>query len=199
MRNLAVFMIAVLVCSGPAWASLDGHANAYDDGSKAWSGTTAFSDGSNLTGYVEWAVFGPGDFPYAGYTPTAGELTYACQVFSTGTDAIVSYATAVNNPANSAGSFADLAGDAVKNPPGPSLTIPGSISWPFDGLGSGENSVGLAFSSLMVPEDLYGLVLNGGSYAVVIPVPTPSATEIPEPATLGLLVLGGMALLRRRR
>ena len=90
---LALGLAGAMSFSASASAGvLSGHTAAYNDGlgpsAGAWTATTAFDNGVGLSGTVDWAVFGPGDFPYAGYAPPAGELVYAFQIFSTGTDAI---------------------------------------------------------------------------------------------------------------
>ena len=177
---------------------LDGHASAFNDGNGpsagAWTATTAFDNGVGLSGTIDWTVFGPGDFPFAGYTPTAGELAYSFQVFSSGTSPI--HSLTLNDPngaADNIGSFADLAGEAPI-----SIALGTQAEWNFAGLDSGENSIGLAFSSIKTPSSLFGVVVNGGSFAVAIPLPVPGSVDIPEPASLALMGLGGLMMLRRR-
>ena len=179
---------------------LDEHTSAFDDDAGpqpdgSWSGSTAFSDG-DLSGTVDWAVFGPGDFPFSNYTPTSGELTYAFQVFSTGTDAISKFSLNLPNTANNIGSFSDLTGDAVTST---SLSVGVNAQWNFAGITQSNNSEGLAISSIRTPINSFGLVLNGGGFSAVIPLPTPSLEEVPEPSTLGIIGLGSLLLMRRRR
>ncbi|GAB4196385.1 MAG: hypothetical protein Kow00105_10530 [Phycisphaeraceae bacterium] len=197
---LALGMAGGMMLTASADAGvLNGHASAFNDGNGpsggAWTGSTSFDNGIGLSGSVEWAVFGPGSFPFSGYTPAPGELTYAFQVFSTGTDAI--HSLSIQDPsgtANNIGSFSDLSGEV---PSGSSLI--GQAQWLFTGLDLGENSVGLAFSSIRIPDSLFGVIGNGGSFAVAIPLPVPGANDIPEPASLALMGLGSVMVLRRRK
>ncbi len=199
---LVVAAAVVAISGGAAQAgALDGHALAFNDGAGpaggAWTGSTAFDNGTGVAGYVDWAVFGPGDFPYTGYAPTIGELVYTYQVFSTGTDALSEFFVALDNPADNIGSFSDLSGDL---PTGALLVPPptGQVAWQFSGIVTGDESVGLAFSSLYVPMDSYGVAVDGGTFAAVIPLPSPSQNILPEPITLSLLAAGAMALVGRR-
>ena len=190
-------MLLVGLCAATASAgALDGHAAAFNDGSKTWTGSTPFDNGTGVAGYVDWSVFGPGVFPYSGYSPTAGEMTYAFQVFNTGTDTISSFSVSLANAADNIGSFNDLSGDAVATN---TLFPLVKAEWTFSGMVTGNNSEGLAFSTPKVPQDLFGLVIDGGTFSVVIPLPSPSGDDIPEPVTMSLLGVGGLALLRRRR
>ncbi len=196
---LALGLAGVVSFSSSASAGvLDSHAAAFNDGNGpsagAWTSSTAFDNGVGLSGTVDWTVFGPGDFPFAGYTPTAGELTYAFQIFSTGTSAIHSLTLQdPNGAANNIGTFADLAGEAPF-----SVALGTQAEWNFTGLNAGENSIGLAFSSIKTPATLFGVAVNGGSFSIVIPLPVPGASDIPEPASMALMGLGALAILRRR-
>ncbi|MEZ6192664.1 MAG: hypothetical protein R3C45_15425 [Phycisphaerales bacterium] len=71
---LALGVACVFAFGASAQAgALNGHALAY----AGWTGTTAFDNGAGLSGTIGQTVFAPGDFPYAGYSPTAGEAVYA--------------------------------------------------------------------------------------------------------------------------
>ncbi len=203
MKRTLLLTFVVGMCAATAGAgALDGHALAYNDGNGpsggAWTGSTAFDNGLGLSGYVDWTVFSPGAFPYLGYTPTAGELAYAFQVFSTGPLATTSFSVALDNVADSIGTFGDLAGDS---PFSMSLTPApfGSAGWSFSGITTGGNSDGLVFSSIKVPKNLFGSTIDGGTGAIVIPLPSPDTVDVPEPATMSVMALAGLALLRRRR
>ena len=203
MKRTLLFMVVVGLCAATASAgALNGHAAAYNDGNGpsggAWTGSTSFDNGQGLSGYVDWTVFGPGQFAYAGYTPTVGELAYAFQVFTTGALATTSFSVALDNVADSIGTFGDLTGDAPTNMtlfPAPF----GSATWSFAGINTGGNSMGLVFSSIKVPKNLFGSTIDGGTGAIVIPLPSPDVTDVPEPATMSVLALAGLAMLRRRR
>ncbi len=197
--GLALGLTCGLMAAGSAQAGmLNGHASAFNDGNGpsagAWTATTAFDNGVGLSGTVDWTVFGPGAFPYAGYAPTAGELTYAFQIYSSGTASI--HSLTLNDPngaADNIGSFADLAGQAPT-----SVALGTQAEWNFTGVNPGTNSIGLAFSSIKTPDSLFGVVVNGGSFAVAIPLPVPGSNDIPEPASLALLAAGSLMMLRRK-
>lgn len=196
-----VAALGMLLASSVASAGLlNGHALAYNDGNGpaagAWTGSTGFVQGT-LQGYVDWAVFGPGQFPYSGYTPTAGELTYAYQIYETGAAPLSSFSLALTDIANNIGSFNDLPGDA---PNSSTLVSLASATWRFPGIAQNGNSQGLAFSSIRIPQSLFGVVIDTGQTQFVVPLPSPSATSIPEPGTISA-VLGAacLAMVRRRR
>ena len=107
---LALGVACVFAFGASAQAgALNGHALAY----AGWTGTTAFDNGAGLSGTIDWTVFAPGDFPYAGYSPTAGEAVYAFQIYSTGTSSIHSLTlNEATGTGNNIGSFGDLGGEA---------------------------------------------------------------------------------------
>ena len=157
----------------------------------AWAGSTPFATGT-LTGYVDWAVYGPGAFPYGagGYTPTAGELTYAYQVYITGAAPLSHFDVDLPNPGNNIGSFTSF---GVASPTGSSI---GPIAaWDFAGVGTGSSTIGLAYSSDKTPQDWFGSVIDTGQSTFVMPLPAPSSISIPEPAAVTLICLGAALLL----
>ena len=172
-----------------------------------FTGTTPFFDstgpGDTLSGTVDYAVFAPGNFTYAGYTPTPGQLVYAYQVIMDPLDthSLSNLTVLLNGDANNISAFELETGDI---PPSgfnfssflPSATAGDAASWDFEvpGLGPNKMSYGLVFSSPNVPEYLFGSVVNGGLGALVAPLPTPSPVPIPEPSTAILLGLGMSAM-----
>src|SRR4051794_16825172 len=131
-----------------------------------YTGSTPFTVGT-LSGFVDYAVFNPGAFPFSGYTPTAGELTYAYQIFVTGTAPVSSFELVLTDPADNIGNFNSLPGTA---PNSQTLTALTSAKWTFPGIPSGGNSDGLAFSSPRIPQSLFATVVDTGQTTWVIPL-----------------------------
>jgi hypothetical protein len=185
-----VLSIGVFAVSAQA-GDLDGHADAYASGSSPFSA-------NGFQGYVDYAVFMPGSFPYAGYSPDAGEAVYAYQVFDTGDVPLNIFFAVLTDEANDIGSFVDLSGVT------PSLMQlfgpPGQARWTFadPNIQPSENSIGLAFSSTKLPTMYLGGVIDGG-YAEYVNVLVPGPDDIPEPMTMAFLAAGGVVLFARRR
>lgn len=170
---------------------LDGDGNAYNDGFTTWTGSASIaSDGLVVT--VDYCVYAPGAFPYAGagydgWTPTPGEMVYAYQVDSTGTLALAEMSVLLDNPAGNIGAF-DL-GDAGVLPS--SKTINGSANWHWSPALLSDHSSGLVYSSVKKPMWGVATVIDGEFGWGFVPSPGPD--DIPEPATMTLLALGGVA------
>ena len=160
------------------------------------SGSTPFTNGGTLTGYVDWAVYNPGTFPYAGYTPTAGELAYAYQIFVTGSAPVSSFELVLTDPADNIGSFPLSGGMA---PVSSNINNLVSAKWTFSGIPGGGNSTGLAFSSPRLPQNFFATIVDTGQTATAVPLPTPGPIGIPEPASLSLAAMGCLMLGLRRR
>ena len=225
MRKVATFVAVGLMLCGTALAGpLLNHAKAWTDPvtSITWTGSTSIADPmSILTATIEWAVFSTEAWPDTGftglgYTPTAGEFVYCYQVENTGMAPIAKYAVKMldSNEANNIGSF-DLGGLAPKPAPafgGPPPNLDtANWEWVYPlnppasrNLMPGQVSDGLAYSSINKPMEYDFLVHDGGIGVEHIVedgdpgVPSPS-DEIPELATLALLAVGFVAVLRRKR
>ena len=211
-------ILSFVVFSAPVFASLIYDAGLAFDG---WAGTTYFDFdnqnypadfpvtpggqiGDNLEGYVEWVIYDVGNFPlgYTGYTPTADQLVYAYQIFVTGNmdNPVTNVAVAIipGRPKNNIGFFSG--GSVSGDVPTDQEFLTQYADWDFDGIATGTSSRGIAFSSPNVPENLFGSVVDGGQSAPVIFLPSPSATAIPEPSMLVMLMFGaGSLILARRR
>lgn len=110
----ALLLAVALTGTSPVLAGpLANHPLAFNDGNGpaggAWTGVGTYSHpfaGGHLEGTIEWAVFGPGQFPFAGlnsWIPVPGQLTYAYQVINTGSDGIIEFSigggtNGVSNP-----------------------------------------------------------------------------------------------------
>jgi hypothetical protein len=193
MARTCAVILALLISSQAFAGALFNNPNAGPP--PLYTGSTPFTVGT-LSGYVDYAVFNPGQFPYAGYTPTAGELTYAYQIFVTGTAPLSSFEMVLTDPADNIGNFNSLPGTLPN-----SQTLNSSVSakWTFPGIPTGGNSDGLAFSSPRLPSSLFATVVDTGQSTWVIPLPTPGPVGIPEPATIGLAAMGCLVLGLRRR
>jgi hypothetical protein len=194
MARTSAVIFALLISTQAFAGALFNHPNAGGP-PPLYTGSTPFSIGT-LSGYVDYAVFNPGQFPYSGYTPTAGELTYAYQVFVTGSAPLSSFELALTDPADSIGSFNNLGGTA---PSSMTLNAMTSAKWTFPGVQTGGSTQGLAFSSPRLPQSLFATVVDTGQTTFVIPLPSPGPNSIPEPATFGLAAMGCMMLGLRRR
>ena len=189
-KIVAAFTLAILIVVSPVFAGIT------DTGTPlaGWSGVTPFDNLDDLSGTVEWAVFGPGDFPFSGYVPTPGEFTYVYQVHSTTSIQLSTYNVPVINPFDNAGSFTDLPNGVS----GSSATPSGTLIWTFaPTIGLGASSEGMVFSSPNTPMESFSIIVDGGMFANPQPIPVPS--EIPEPSAFLLLGMGIASLVATRR
>jgi hypothetical protein len=198
-----VLFAAISVLAGPAFAGLLDTGQAYTEGTRTWQGNTLFDNGEGLTGSVDWAVFGPGVFPFGGYSPT-DSYTYVYQIHATGV-AVSQFSVALEGRANGLGWFSDEAHGVTGDLPTEDSWIydppEGSANWFFGGILGGSSSRGLVFSSPSPPMDYYSLAVDHGTVANYIDVASPIPVPIPEPATIWLLAcaLGTTLAVRRLR
>jgi len=188
---------ATLASAGP----LATHPLAYDDGTTVWHGSTGFDDdgdplileGDGLEGSVDWAVFTSADFETAfpaligQYIPPAGQLAYTYQINVAGIAVVSSLSVGIDDePTGTIGYFSG-GGVSGKAPTSVSLAqYSANFGFVGNNVPVGSSSRGLVFSSPNVPMDFFGSVIDGGSSAFVIPLPSPSSIPIPEPSTLAL-------------
>jgi len=197
-----------LLLASPAFCGpLNGDATAL------LSGTTAFDNSVfdipsgkfvGLKGTVDYAVYTNTAFQTEwgglGYNPT-GAVVYVYQVFpdpnsATLTSFNVSHLSVhIENPAGEVGSFT-IGGGQLPSSAGIGALGPPSADWAFNPeIVPGASSAGLAFSSPYTPIMRYGSLVDGGTQADVIPLPTPGTSGIPEPGTIVLLVIGALFCL----
>lgn len=198
--NRNILILGMLACVWPVAAlaaDLDG------DPAALISGSANYQGGQDWTAVVSYAVYAPGD--YLGvFSDSDSKFIYAYQVFNDSTSGAVlgSFSVGLLEDAGVV-ACGDDATYGVAGGESPLLsrflgTPETSAQWITD-LDAGESSTVLIFSSFYGYTWDTGVLIDGGQ-GFVMDMPTPSAESgVPEPATLSLLALGGLALIRRRR
>jgi hypothetical protein len=193
---------ALLVAAGTANAGvLATSAGTYQG---TWHGSAPFTTPAGLSGYVDYAVYAPGDFPigFAGYTPSQGEYVYAYQAFETAPGSLST--VSVNLVFGAADNIGAFSGSGVSHDPSiSSVLVPfDSATWSFNGVIAGGSTTGLVFSGPFFPMMDGGSLINGESGGQSFLIPTPGSPEVnpplPEPSSLGLAAIGIGALLGLR-
>ena len=185
-----------------------------------WFGETTIMDGGGMyfNAGVEFAVYAPGVFDTvfgSGADPSGGtEVVYAYQFFNygplTGAPLVkVTVGLDANEPFTGSplGNVGFLAGTGTFAPNPTSGAIAAdlfSVRWDFlspNMIGTGQNSDILIYTCPTLPE--WGNVAAQNAYGlqhtVLASVPNPGLTFVPEPGTMALVMVGGIALLRKRR
>lgn len=177
---------------------LAGILNGHVDALPGFTGTAPYANG-NLSGTVDYAVFTAADFNsnFAGMGYVPGDtFVYTYQILNAelpNSDAVSALSIPLANPANTIGTFSIGTVDSSSE-----ILAGISAQWLFltPEIGAGQTSYGLAFSSATPPISAFGTVVDGGSAALALGLPTPF---IPEPSTLLLVASGGMLMTVRRR
>ncbi len=190
-----VFMIAVVSCPAIVNAAL------YNDSSAVMADSVTFhgTSGPTFIGYIDYAVYAPGD--YVGSVSFPEQFIYCYQIFNSSTSAAVSdfyidleTGATAGNPGYDALSSSGVPGGI--NPSNSNL-ISGSILYSFSrgGIPANQHSSVLYFSSDLAPAMGTGLIIGLNAGMVTVELPTP----VPEPATIILLILASPILLKTRR
>lgn len=207
-RTGAAVIVAVTLlwaASGARAVPLGQYNNGWAPGT--WQGTLPIPDspgGPVLTVNVDYSAFKPGFYP--GVDPSLGlQYVYAYQVFNlpASTVALTAFSVGLDPLAVAVNPGADNTIGVVV-PPGitPDLFVIGSSSarWGFGWIGGAEvnpnqQSTVVLFTSPGSPKWETCTTMDGG-------VPTPAGllpSPIPEPGTITLISVGGLAILLRRR
>lgn len=180
-------------------ASATWGASLATDTSALVKGSVAFTGQPKWSGYVDYAVYAPG--VYSGnHVDKSTNYIYAYQVFNNAasTAALSSFTVGLLENAGAAnptydastgisGGKASLASSLIGTPPA-------SVFWMLDSVAASEYSTVLLFSSPYSYTFDSATVADGGQ-GVTQSLPTP----VPEPATLALIAMGGLAVMHRRR
>jgi len=206
MKRASCGVVLLLLIVSPA---LSGPLNGDPNALPGFTGTTPFNNGVGLLGTVDYAVYTYAAFQAEwaglGYVATPGEDVYVYQVLPDPASFVVSHLSVkIVNPADNVGNFA-LGGGVAPSTESLGLGGPPSADYFFgNSVPAGGASSALAFSSPFAPILLFGSVVDHGTSAFVIPLPSPGTQFIPEPATIVLVIAGAlfglpMAIRRYRR
>ncbi|MBI3836747.1 MAG: PEP-CTERM sorting domain-containing protein [Planctomycetia bacterium] len=161
---------------------------------------------TGLFGAIDYAVWSPGTFPASYSNFSASDYVYAYQVRETGPEFLSSLSIELTGPADTS-NIGDFVGDdgfglvdGAHSIVAHILPLDSAI-WYFDGIGPGNSSDGLAFSSAHGPIFSRSSTIGDGSIAFSLPIPSTNPQNVPEPGTLilGLCGIGVLVFQWHRR
>ena len=193
IKYVSIILAAIFLAIG---LSSDVKAAFYDGTDTLISGSAPFYNSpAKLYGYVDYAVYSPGDFAFSD-----DKFTYCYQIFNSSTSSGIGRFTVNLNSdetAYSPGYFISSENDIC---PITEFISPSTVAYLFNSnyrITAGSNSSVLFFTSDSRPET-NSIILTGattGSLTFQIP---PSTTT-PEPASLLLFFMASPAVLRFRK
>jgi len=162
-------------------------------------GSVGFSNIHGLAGVIDYAVWAPGTWATTGFSGfTATDYVYTYQAYVTGPADLSQVSVTLTGPVDN--NIGDFTGDNGFGPVVGDMSIAAyidpfdSANWLLDFIGTGASTDGLAFSSPNGPIWAQARVVDDGTVAFAIPVPSPNPDNVPEPGTL-ILASCGFAVL----
>jgi hypothetical protein len=197
-RCLSAILAAICLAAGLPSAA---DAAFYTGTDTLISGQASFSSSSaRLYGYVDYAVYSPGDFTGSDSFPD--KFFYCYQIFNSPTSSNIARFIVNLNPdvtAYSPDSFIFSADDIKPNYA--SIQQNDAVYMFNSRIAANNNSYVLFFASDYGPAIDSSTIIGTlfGSTSVQIPIPASGTEPVPEPASLLLLALAGPTLLKTSR